>query len=619
MKRLFVATLVIIILLSACSTSVDTPTDEIPIAPEMPENTPNPTPTEKPPVVLTVCTVGLPSTLFPYAESPSTAKNRILALLYPASTAPDNDTFSTTIFEKTPTQADGDMRFEPTAIQRGQTIVDARGEIITAAEGAWVRPSGCRSDECTVTWNGVDPLEMDRMVIEYKLREGLTWADESPVKAVDSVFSYLLANDPQSPLYGWAEKHTFSFTALDEHTLSWISYPGFSFSDLTKFFWVPLPSAQFEPAADWAEVSADEVWASSPPAYGAFKMAAWTNDEIILVRNPLFTFADEVLPGIDQVVFRNVENGPSAAWLAMQEGACDVLDETFKLAAFPELLFEIEEREGYDVRVQQDESWTQLVFGIKPAEFDGLTNPLFAQRPDYFGDLRTRQAIAMCLDRETMLEAAALNDWGNPWPSFLPLGKSLLSEETRVAYDPGEGVDLLEAAGWRDHDFDPATPRIALSAANIFDGTEMNLDLLVSDSAFHQSLAEIIELNLTACGIGVRVETLPVPELYAPGPNGRLFGRDFDMALIAWQALPGPDCGLYLSWNTPNFTNDWIGTNVAGLSNNEYDRACAAALLATPKEYEDLLNQAEETFVNQLPAVPLISPVNIEVWRLDGK
>jgi len=315
------------------------------------------------------------------------------------------------------------------------------------------------------------------------------------------------------------------------------------------------------------------------------------------------------LPGVDQVVLRLMEGGADAGWAALQEGTCDALDASFRLAEYPEVLAEIGADGAYDVRVANGESWTQLVFGMRPAEYDTLANPVFAQRPDYFADPRVRQGIAHCLDRQSL----AAQTHTEPWTSFLPPAQSIYQDG--IPYDPVVGAALLEAVGWRDHDDDPATARLSQNVLSVFDGIPLTLTLLVGESPFHQDLAVSMVASLAACGVGLNVETLPLPELYAPGPEGLLFGRRFDLALIAWQPLPGPDCGLYHSWAIPDASNGWLGTNIAGFTDERYDAACSAAMLALPDEMGARLAEAEAAFLELLPAVPLVAPPAIEVWR----
>lgn len=613
MKKAFIGILFLLLALSACSRPADEPVNEVPEPTETPTIIPTPTPTDRPPVVLTICTTSsLPESLFPFDGVTSEAKSRILSYLFPPAFTPDQESLSPLIVDKVPNQNDGNLRLEAVAIRRGQSIVDVTGELVIAIEGVQVRPSGCREGACAITWDGISPLEMDQMVIDFKLRDELTWSDGRPVTAGDSVFSFRLASAPNAPGYGWAEERTQGYSALDERTLTWVGYPGFTSADLARFFWVPLPAHEFAPDAGFDQVAGAELWAASPPSYGLFDLTARDADEIHLVRNPYHPSGLPGFPEVDQVVLRMVDGSAEDGWAALQAGTCDVLDASFRLVGEPGLLTEINSAENYQVQVKPGRSWTQLVFGIQPAEYDALANPLFAARPDYFGDVRTRQGIAACLDRQAM-EDLFVQGWGLPWPSFLPPEYSQLDLGMGVSYNPERGKALLEEAGWQDHDGDPSTPRIAQGVASVFNGTPLSLDLLVGTSAFHQDLVVIIQESLESCGLGINVQTLPHPDLYAPGPEGPLFGRQFDLALIAWQPLPGPDCGLYVDWVIPASANGWIGTNIAGFSDAGYDQVCSGAGLAMPTEYESKLAKAEAAFVELLPAVPLFAPPRVEV------
>ena len=628
MRKATIVILFLLLALAACSTSTEEPVEVIPEPTETPVIVPSPTPTERPPVVKTVCTTSLPTrfqpsdSLFPYSNTASESISRIVSLLYgyphPPAFLPDQDTLTPSqsalrvILEKVPNQTDGDLRLEPVPVRRGQTLVDENGQLVIATEGVRVRPSGCRESDCVITWDGIAPLEMDQMVVDFALRGGLTWSDGTPLTAADSVFAYRLNAAPNAPGYGWAEEHTQGYSALDDRTLTWVGYPGFASADLARFFWVPLPAHQFSPDAGFEEVAGAELWTDAPPSFGQFMLAEWHAEEILLVRNP---HHDGVLPGfadVDQVRLRLIDEGAQAGWEALQGGTCDVLDASFNWLGEPALLEEIKAAGDYEVRKHPGESWTQLVFGIQPAEYDALNNPIFAARPNFFGDVRTRQGIAACLDRQAMQDLL-VEGMVAPWPSFLPNESSRLDPGMGIEQNPERGMSLLEEAGWLDHDGDPATPRLSQGVESVFNETRLSLDLLVGPSAFHQDLAVMIQESLGSCGIGVDVQTMSNAELYAPGPDGPLFGRNFDLALIAWQPLPVPDCGLYVDWVIPASGNDWIGTNIAGLSDVGYDRACAAAGLATPNEYGALLAQAEAAFVEQLPAVPLFAPPRIEV------
>lgn len=183
----------------------------------------------------------------------------------------------------------------------------------------------------------------------------------------------------------------------------------------------------------------------------------------------------------------------------------------------------------------------------------------------------------------------------------------MLEADERLNYDPAKGMEMLQSVGWYDLDGDPSTPLQSLYVPNVPPGASLLVELLVGPDAFYQAIAEAVQADLAECGVGVTVKTLPVETLYAPGHEGPLFGRQFDMALLSWQAMFGGDCQLYQSWNMPADENFWIGTNVAGLLNESYDDACAEAVLALPGERAEAVKGSEAAYLESLPAVPLFS------------
>ena len=143
--------------------------------------------------------------------------------------------------------------------------------------------------------------------------------------------------------------------------------------------------------------------------------------------------------------------------------------------------------------------------------------------------------------------------------------------------------------------------RVALGVANVLDGTKFDLTLLTGQSALARDVAQAIVTRLGQCGISVSWQSMPVEQLYAPGPEGFLFGRQFDLALVSWQAgLPG--CALYASDSIPNERNFWIGTNLAGFADPAFDLACAKAREAESSQTCLTCVGLEPAF----PAIPLL-------------
>ena len=221
--------------------------------------------------------------------------------------------------------------------------------------------------------------------------------------------------------------------------------------------------------------------------------------------------------------------------------------------------------------------------------------------------------MAACIDREAM-QAQALQGWGQLWPSFMPPEASRRSAQEGLVFDPEQGRTLLDTARWLDFDNDPATPRIAINVPGIPDGTALQVGLWVDETGFQQEMAGILQESLSDCGVGVEIFSLPSQELYAPGPEGPVFGRQFDLALMAWAAGPELGCRLYLDQAIPDEENQWVGTNVAGFAQPDFDGACASASLALEDDQEMLINEAERIFLAQLPSVPLFSLPEVLVF-----
>jgi peptide/nickel transport system substrate-binding protein len=180
-------------------------------------------------------------------------------------------------------------------------------------------------------------------------------------------------------------------------------------------------------------------------------------------------------------------------------------------------------------------------------------------------------------------------------------------------YDPTQGRALLDEAGWKDHDQNPNTPRQATGVPDVPDGTALSVELLIDETPYHQDLAAIIQDSLETCGVALNVSVMPSQTLYAPGPDGPIFGRKFDLTLLSWQGSAALDCRLYHSQRMPSQENQWIGTNVAGLRDENYDAACISAELALPEALGDALRVAEQSFLAALPSVPIFAPIQVMV------
>jgi len=484
-----------------------------------------------------------------------------------------------------------------------------------------VRPAGCRSDDCVVTYDGSSPLEMDQMIVNFSLLEGLVWSDGEPLTSADSLYAFDLAANDDTLGSKYLIDHTQVYEATDETTLQWWGVPGFIDPTYYTNFWSPLPKHAWEQFSA-AELPEIDIAARAPVGWGPYVLQEWLpGDHLTLTKNIRYFRADEGLPAFDTLIFRFVPD-PNAAMSDLVAGACDLLDSTITLDGQLSLLLQMQTDGQAQVLTSATNTLEWLGFGITPATYDdgySTTPPL--DRPDFFFDKRTRQAIAMCLDRQKVVDTVLFGLTDVP-DSYIPTGHPLYNAAVApFPYDPAQGNQILEGVGWRDVDNDPSTPRQAQGVLNVPPLTPLVLNYHTSSATQRRQVSEMLVQSLGECGIGVNVIYLSYIDLYAEGgANGPLFGRSFDLAEYAMgTASLEPPCSWYTTGQIPTASNSWVGANVIGYKSAEFDAACTWALEQIPDDnaYRDAYLQTQATFAADLPAIPLYSRLKVAAARPD--
>ena len=184
-----------------------------------------------------------------------------------------------------------------------------------------------------------------------------------------------------------------------------------------------------------------------------------------------------------------------------------------------------------------------------------------------------------------------------------------------------------------DDDGDPGTPRIAQGVGNVPDGTR--LAVTYETNTARSQIASILQGSLAQCGIQTNIQIYG-KELFDGGPEGAIFGRNFDLGGFAWLTGVAPPCDLYLSSQTPGPAGEawisvqdgisrtfsesgWGGENDSGFANEEFDHACNTALGSLPgqPEFEAAHLEAQRIFAEQLPVAPLFPRIKLAATRPD--
>ena len=556
-----------------------------------PTSTSTSTATLPPPKVLNICIAEEPVSLYRYSGQNNRASESIFAALYdgPFTWDAEQGTYAPSILSQYPSLENGLISLNPVAVEPGDLVVDATGEVVVFKPGVLVRPAGCQESACAVEWES-GAFSMDQMSVTYTLLPDLQWSDGEALLAEDLELSYTLAQQANLPADAWALERTISFQAQDDQTVRWQGLPGFTTGNLRAFFWMPLP-AHLLAGLEAEQVAAAPAAAQTPPGWGAYRLLNWEpGNALHLEKNPYYFAGGNGLPAFDLLNFLIVPDVNQAMQM-LSTGECDLLDSSYGLENLTKSALE-DLAQIANLHIEFLESFEQLVFGIIPAAYDDGYSVWAGDRPDYFGDIRVRQAIAACLQPAALANAV--------------LSEKLPAELLPQWQDWTAGLDaeaLLDQAGWIDADGDPTTPRVAQGINGVFDMTPLSLSLLTSQAELNQQIGTWIVTRLGECGVEIHWQSLPIAELYAPGPEGVLFGRQFDLALLSWHTAGQDPCRMYLSKAVPSADNAWIGTNLAGWAEPAFDLACGEKQMRLdPPEAQD----AWELLKATLPAIPLL-------------
>jgi peptide/nickel transport system substrate-binding protein len=428
-------------------------------------------------------------------------------------------------------------------------------------------------------------------------------------------------------------ERTASYEEIDDLTTVWTGLPGFLDAEYYINFFGPAPEHTWGKytAAELLEAEASHL---KPVGWGPYMIDEWVQGEsMTLHKNPNYFRAAEGLPKFDTLIFRFVGSNTNANLAALLSGECDIADRTAFLADQSQLLLELQDSGQIKATFTTGTIWEHVDFGIQPREYDDGYQ-IGVDRPNFFSDVRTRQAFTMCMDRQALVDSLTLGQ-SIVIDSYLPPQHPLYNPDVRhYDFDVAAGSALLDKVGWVDDDGDPGTPRVAQSVANVPNMTPLEVNFETNTG--RSQIATILQGSLAQCGIQANVRTYSSSELFADGPEGALFGRQFDLGGFAWFTGVAPPCDLYLSSQTPGPAGEtwvsvqdglertfgisgWGGNNDPGFANEEYDRACNTALGSLPGEpdYEAAHLDTQSIFAEQLPVVPLYVQIKLAATRPD--
>jgi peptide/nickel transport system substrate-binding protein len=469
---------------------------------------------------------------------------------------------------------------------------------------------------------------LQKVSAQFRLAEGLTWQDGTPVSAEDSVFSAKVACDPASGLSTELCERTASYEASDDRTVTWTSIPGYTDQTYFANFYTPIarhqPSADGRPMEDLtpAELAADEEMTRRPYSYGPFQVADWVaGDHIELTANPRYWRAgDDSLPFLDTVIYKFYPDS-DALLKALLSGDADVAaQDALSMAQYDQL--EKAKADGtLQVAYLSGPSWEHIDFQVAPPE----------DRPALGACIELRQAVALGTNRDAMVQEV-LHGTTDVRQGIVPANHWAYPSAPKTwTFDPAAAGTLLEDLGFRDANGDgtrEAQREIVCSAtapdgsaidARIPAGTELALTLVTTEGdEVRQRTTDMFTEDMAEIGVAVDVKTEPAETLFASSGNGPLASHAYDLAQFAWLTGTQPHLGLFTCASIPAEDTGWVGQNSTGWCNPAYDALANKA--ATQLSREDAVatyGQAQALLAEELPVLPLFGRVMVAAARAD--
>ena len=391
----------------------------------------------------------------------------------------------------------------------------------------------------------------------FKIRPGVKFHNGHPLTADDVVYTYKLQTNPAgkgAALSAFGGVLTPSgVKKVDDFTVAFhLAAPNGNFPYLTSsdnYNMIIIPSG-YDPAK----------WESSFIGTGPFVLDKYTAKVgASFKRNPGYWGA-KAKPAATQFTFYPTET-PSV--LALTSGSIDVVGQ-FTVANSPQLL-----SGGYNVIKLKSSAHRELSMRNDKAPF---TDP------------RVRQAIALSLDRPSIVKALfnGLADVGNDSP-FAPVFPSTNTSIPQRAQDIAKAKSLLSAAGH----------------PNGFSAT-------LTGEVFQeiQNYAQIVQAQAKAIGVHLKLNIEAQPKYYGNYLFGTSDWLDATMSLVDYGHRGVPNVFLTAPLQTINSKTGTGAWNAAHFSNAKYD-ALTKQYIATSDQasQRSIAGQIETLLLEQTPVI----------------
>lgn len=425
-------------------------------------------------------------------------------------------------------------------------------------------------------------VSSDGLTYTFHLRKDLKWSNGDPVKASDYEYEWKRLLNPETGAeYAYAlwylkggkaynegkgNADAVGVKATDDNTLV------VTLESPTPYF-LEMLSQPYYFAVDQKVVESNKDWAADAKTLvtnGPFKITSYTiKDSVVLEKNENYYDKDKVK--LDKVTMKFVAEETSA-WASYKSGQFDVVDSVPKADVQGALK---------DGSAKSFPNVATYFLSVNVSDKAKAVDPNAAK---VLSDPKVRKALSIAIDRKAIVENVT-KAGQVPAHGMVPLG----------IIGP-DGKEFNEKTKYFGETADVEGAKKLLAEAGYPDGQGLpNLQLLFNPESGHGDTMQAIQDMWKKIGVNAELQSQEWKVFLTTRVQ-----KNFEIARDGWNADyvdPMTFLDMFLS------TSD---QNNSGYANPAYDNAINAAKKELdPQKRFDLMHQAEDMLMNDMPIIPL--------------
>lgn len=399
-------------------------------------------------------------------------------------------------------------------------------------------------------------LAADGTKVTWRLKDGLTWSDGTPVTADDFKATWQYVSDPKN---GASTVSSYSaIAAVDTPDATTIVI---TFKKPTATWYLSgttalLQKAQIAQCPDPKNCPIN----SAPIGTGPFKVKSFApGDNVQYVLNE--NYREVNAPYFDAVDWKGGGDAATAA-KAVQTGQADW---AWNLQVAPEILTQLTGNgQALDLTFGFGVEKIQINFADPRKDVDGEKASVKAPHP-FLTDPKVREALSYLIDRD----AVAKNLYGpaaRPTCNIIPaVPPQTNSPNTKCGFDVAKASQIFDDAGWKK------------GADGIREKNGVKLSIVFSSTInpVREKTEQVIKQAFTQAGVGMEIKNVD-PGVFFGAPTNADAGARFERDMQMWTLGPLlPDAEVFFAGFTTKEiqqkANNWSGTNYDRFADPQYD------------------------------------------------